>query len=79
MVSIWTYDRASGFGVFWIRTALPAFLPFLGGAGTWVLGFGVPVGLALPNAAGASGAVGPVSVVGADGGGPGPGVGPPLV
>ena len=54
------------------------------GSGCWGLGAGVatgtggPVGLAPPDAAVASGAVGPVSVVVAGSGGPGPGVPPPL-
>ena len=43
LVSIWAFDRISGFGVFFRRTALPAFLPSLGGAGVWVRG--LPLGL----------------------------------
>ena len=42
-VSIWAFDRTSGFSCFSRRTALPAILPSLGGAGVWVLG--LPLGL----------------------------------
>ena len=43
LVSIWAFNQTSGFCGFSRRTALSAFLPFLGGAGVWVLG--LPLGL----------------------------------